>query len=440
VWQRLNNKRLVERQLNGKAGLTFDGGNDRLTKTVGSVLAGGDDDYSYYAVWRPHVTGGVRRVYEQRGTTSNTYAALLAINGKYGFNGQNNDKHDLVPFTANQWRLTDMKVDNSGSPNIDIYDNGTNFLGATGNPGALNVGTTAGTIGSKNEGGVAEWFDGDLAELIVYESALTYAQRVDVNDYLSNKYNLGVSLPPPPPEGFDAIRHRWSFNDGTADDSIGGADGTLSGGASIVGQRLSIDGVAGSRMLTNAIGNGIGEKTLVVWTSLNDHTDSTKGSALTIENNSGGSVFDAIVYGEAAAQKWMAGSDGFGRTQNPQTYGTVETVSEPGEVMIAIVYAADNSITLYREGAPYGSYTKGSLVNWASSALVQIGPRHGTHNDVYDGFVNEARIYADALDAGEIAQLYAWGPNVLIPEPSALTLLILGGMLTLGLHRRRKRQ
>ncbi|NQU20231.1 MAG: hypothetical protein HQ567_03040, partial [Candidatus Nealsonbacteria bacterium] len=208
------------------------------------------------------------------------------------------------------------------------------------------------------------------------------------------------------------LAHRWSFNDGTADDSAGEAHGALEGGAGIVDGRLSIDGVEGSRMLTGEIGDPIWEKTMVVWTSLNDPLVSTRGSAMTLQSNAAGDVFDAIVYGEAAPQKWMNGSNFWARTDQPQTYGTEETVGDPDEVMIAITYAADNSITVYREGELYGTYTKGALTAFGANALVQIGPRHANHADVFDGFVNEARIYSYALTAEEIAQIFQLGSEV----------------------------
>jgi len=209
--------------------------------------------------------------------------------------------------------------------------------------------------------------------------------------------------------------HLWTFDDGTANDSIGTAHGALSGGASISGGRLDIPGAG--KMLTGAIGSSISTKTLVSWTSLRDVTNRTRGSALTLENNAAGAVFDGIVYAEAIAQHWMAGSDGFQRTQFPQTYGSAETVADPGEVMMAISYAADNSISVYRNDALYGNYSKGGLVTYGGGSVVQIGPRHGSHTDIYNGYVNEARIYNTALGLTEIQAVYAAGPATYVPPP-----------------------
>jgi hypothetical protein len=64
-----------------------------------------------------------------------------------------------------------------------------------------------------------------------------------------------------------SLRHRWSFNDGTMNDSVGTAHGENENeNVTVAGNRLLISGAG--RMLTSQIGNPISNKTLVVWTSL----------------------------------------------------------------------------------------------------------------------------------------------------------------------------
>lgn len=386
--------------LGGLNVLTFNGTSQHLLGPA--VLAAGDDDYTYLAVWNPAKTGGIQSVYEQ-GSGNNQRASLLAINGRYGFNGQNNDRHDLVPFAANEWRLTAMQVDDNVGPteaNITVYDNGREFGGRTTNPGALNVGTSGSTVGKK-EGVFGEFLQGNLAELIVYDRNLSGTELTGVGAYLADKYGMPSGYAP----GAGPV-HQWTFNDGTAADSIGNADGALSGAASIAQGKLSIPG--SGKMLTSAIENGISAKTLVVWTSLTDPNASTRGSALTLQDATA-TVFDGIVYGEREDRVWMAGSDGWNRSQNPPTGRATETVGHPREVMMAIAYGTDNSIKIYRDGQLYAEHTKGSLVNYDGNALAQIGPRHGDHADVYNGYVNEARIYAETLTANQIQDLYNTG-------------------------------
>jgi hypothetical protein len=100
-----------------------------------------------------------------------------------------------------------------------------------------------------------------------------------------------------------------------------------------------------------------GKKTLEAWVALDDRQQ-RGGAAISIEN-SDGSVFDAIVYGERQAGKWMAGSSGFERTRD---LDAPEETSGPGVLVhLTIVYRGDNSIAVFRNGEPYGKpYTPAS--------------------------------------------------------------------------------
>ncbi len=416
--------------LYGKNVLTLDGSNDHLLGPA--VLAGNDDDYTYFVVWRPHKNTGVQTPYEQAGPGVGARSSILAVNNKYGFNGQNRDRHDLVPFGPNQWRLTAMTVDDTVAPNINIWDNGTHFSGTTtGGIGSLNVGTSGSTV-AKKQLVFSEFLDGDIAEIIVYDRGLTTAELNTVGNYLTRKYGLQSSY-----SGLPV--HRWSFNDGTANDQMGTAHGTLFGNATVAGGQLALDG-SGDYMTTSPIDVHIKEKTLVAWVSLNNLGQPGGAGVLGLDNNNGtvpGTIFDSIVYQERTAGQWMNGSNFWQRTP-ANNGGPAETLTT--EVMLAIVYGSDNSISIYRDGVPYGvPYTQGTL-QWYldGSAVAVLGRRTVIAGPELDGFINEARIYNYALSRQDVLGLYLAGPNQLIyPEPTTLTLLALGGGLA-ALRRRRR--
>ena len=187
--------------------------------------------------------------------------------------------------------------------------------------------------------------------------------------------------------------HQWKFN-GFATDSVGTAHGALSGGAALTPDgRL---GINGGQMLSDPIDNTINEKTLVSWVSLNNLDAGRGGSALRSGIRAINSTASSTPRPKPA-NGWPAATGSCG-LKCRRLYGTEETVTEPGEVMMSIVYRADNSITLYRDGSLYGSYTPAiRLVSYnAGVDRALIGPRHlGT--PTLDGFVNEARIYNSAL-------------------------------------------
>jgi hypothetical protein len=76
------------------------------------------------------------------------------------------------------------------------------------------------------------------------------------------------------------------------------------------------------------------DKTLVSWVTL-ANTIQQGGSALTIQR---GDQFDAIVFGEIASGKWMAGSNVFARTERDQRTSAAEKADRTTPIQMAIVY------------------------------------------------------------------------------------------------------
>ncbi len=157
-------------------------------------------------------------------------------------------------------------------------------------------------------------------------------------------------------------------------------------------------------------------KTLVVWAAP-DNLDQRGGSALTIDNLHNG--FDGIVFGEKVAKRWMAGSNGFSRTQADQKANAEETAGPSTFVQIAIVYDQDGEISIYRDAKPYVSYMPGAgLMNFGPESVVMIGKRHVTGNNAaFTGAIDDARIYDRALTLEQIAALKPNRPSK--PAPVA---------------------
>ena len=157
------------------------------------------------------------------------------------------------------------------------------------------------------------------------------------------------------------------------------------------------------------------DKTLVSWVCL-ANTTQQGGSALTIQR---GDQFDGIVFGEKEAGKWMAGSDGFTRTQGNQQANAIEKADDKTLIQMAIVYKG-NQISIYRNGEPYASYEASNIdLLSASDNQAVFGSRHGAGRGQHlQGSIADARIYDKALSADEIKKLeprkesaikpYAW--------------------------------
>ena len=158
------------------------------------------------------------------------------------------------------------------------------------------------------------------------------------------------------------------------------------------------------------------DKTLVAWVSPATLTQ-RGGSVLTIEKPGG--VFDAIVFGELAPATWMPGSDGFRRTKQEQKDFPKETAANPPMVQVAIVYR-DRQITVYRNGTQTATYTADGAERFGSESFVLMGLRHvdaGAENRFFTGAIDDARLYATALTAEQMAALKPNQPSD--PKPLA---------------------
>ena len=145
------------------------------------------------------------------------------------------------------------------------------------------------------------------------------------------------------------------------------------------------------------------EKTLVVWAAP-DSLNQRGGTALTIDDLR--DHFDGIVFGEREPKRWMAGSNGFARTQKDPGANAEETASTGTFVQMAIVYEKDK-ISLYRNATPYASYSIGDLPSFPPESIVMIGKRHLSAGSgaTFTGSIDDARVYDRALSPAQIAAL-----------------------------------
>jgi hypothetical protein len=210
---------------------------------------------------------------------------------------------------------------------------------------------------------------------------------------LARRANARQSVPAP--------QAAWDFDRGL-DDRVGSLDIALQGSATLTPEGLSLDGKTGyavSPPLTRALK----AKTIEVWVRL-DNVHQRGGGAISIRALGGG-TFDAIVFGEHEPGIWMAGSDNFRRTQS--VGGKPENDATHRPVHVAITYAADGTIRVFRDGRPFGAAYKssGPAVFPAGDSQVVFGLRHAPAggNRMLAATIARARVYDRALDQAEVA-------------------------------------
>lgn len=231
--------------------------------------------------------------------------------------------------------------------------------------------------------------------------------------------------------------HLWTFNDGTAKDSVGTMNGTLFGNATISNGQLILPGTTDGNGIRSYMGTGtenitLTAMTLVAWVSLGTLNQSG-GTALSVVNNA--QQFDGIDYGEATARQWMNGSD-YGNRSAANNGGALAT--DTAEHMMAITYSASGTVTMYKDGVQYGNVFTYAPFTFTDEHYL-VGLRHDAGgNAMLTGAVDTAAIYAQALSASDVATLYAAGPNgSAVPEPATWGMMLLGfGAIGAALRRK----
>jgi len=201
----------------------------------------------------------------------------------------------------------------------------------------------------------------------------------------------------PAPQEVPAALAEWDL------EHPAGGNLKLHGGARIADGALQLNGKdawASAPPLTSKLR----ERTLEAWVTL-ANLDQAGGGVFTLQDL-GGDTFDAIVFAEKDARQWVAGSNSHSRTQS--TGGTAEADAVSRPVHIAITWAADGMVRLYRDGAPYGQPYKssGPITFEAGKSMVQFGNRHGQPlgNRLLAGAIHRARLYDRALTPEELAR------------------------------------
>lgn len=160
-------------ELNTHSVVRFDGTNDSMVNTSVSVA----QPNTVFLVAK-RTTSAAQDAFFDGSTTRQAFYTESTTNLKF-FAGSDIDTGD-APGTA--WRYYSVVVNGASS---EIWMDGVSVW--SGNPGAN---TLAGLLVGVDGGAGTYFLDGDIAELIMYDSALGTSDRENVEDYLKSKYGL----------------------------------------------------------------------------------------------------------------------------------------------------------------------------------------------------------------------------------------------------------
>jgi len=179
---------LAPKALNGLPVVRFDG---KGYLDGPAVLKEGAKSLTFVAVWRRNTTEGVGAICEQASSGIGRRASLLAVHREYGFNGQNNDQHNLMAYKGGLFNVSMLTLDDKGTVRLWHNDN-TGGTGAKGwiDPKTQNTGNTVFRVGAKATSG-SECLSGDIAEILVYERVIAFEELKAINERLGRKWGIG---------------------------------------------------------------------------------------------------------------------------------------------------------------------------------------------------------------------------------------------------------
>ncbi len=224
-------------------------------------------------------------------------------------------------------------------------------------------------------------------------------------------------------ENIGTLTHRYSFTS-DASDSVGSADGTLQGNASVSGGSLQLDGSDGTYVaLPPGLLEGFDAATIDTWVTFN--TASTWARLWYFGDDRANEFYVAPSVNGGAAH-WISTGITFG--------GQTITISPRWESQTLHVTGifGNGALEIYTNGALHGAISGltgrlSEVGNWFS----WIG--RSPYADPYlNCSVDEFRIYRGRLAPDEIQALDVLGPNQLPSNNPPMTASISGGALTLS--------
>lgn len=198
-------------RINGKPAIDYDGGNDRLSTTATQLFATGSSPLSVITVFRTSDYSSPKYLINQTAPTACTNGFELGYDtgigasfGNFGLSkGCNNAT--IAPANTvlqNTFYMMGTFLDSAGnSPaNVSIFKDGLTQSLSNDNSGYVNAGsynTTAAPIdiGARFDSASSAFTNfhkGDIAEVIIFQRALTTAERQELECYLGDKYAISV--------------------------------------------------------------------------------------------------------------------------------------------------------------------------------------------------------------------------------------------------------
>ena len=260
---------------------------------------------------------------------------------------------------------------------------------------------------------IGDKFDGLIEEVTIYNRALTATEIRAI-------YDAGSAEKVKPPPITDTILAPsglvgWWPGDGNSNDTIGGNDGTLIGSATFVeglaGQAFKFDGVDDGVEIpnTNGVFDLVEAWTIDAW---------VRPLAAGIDGRSDPIVWKIATNGlnqDTFLLNWHYGNTfkiGLESASGGVDFSTQSSSHTPDQWYHVVGLYDGANLKIYVNGELEGSRAIGQVVAYTGPAPLRIGNNlHSNHRSkgVFDGLIDEVKIFSRALTATEIKAIYDEG-------------------------------
>ena len=193
--------------LNGHYPVWFDGVDDYFDGAP--VLGQSSPEHNYFVVYQKRTLGNAACLIDQylpAGGNRNRAAFFIHSSNQLTYQAWSGDAYFLTTplYVANTWKVSAIefnKVCDKDGVYLDdesgeyVKTPGNNFVATSCNV-AGNGGFRIGARGHALNGAAGDYWNGEIAEVLVFNRALNSAERYAILSYLQNKWNVGTRYSP----------------------------------------------------------------------------------------------------------------------------------------------------------------------------------------------------------------------------------------------------
>jgi hypothetical protein len=216
-----------------------------------------------------------------------------------------------------------------------------------------------------------------------------------------------------------SLKHRYSFNGGKVEDSVGKAHGTLVGGATVSDGQARLTGEKGQRIELLASGadginiNAYKAITFEAWyTAEKLEKQKTWQRVFDFGATTGGAGGYCVHYVAVAHPEGSCAELSNAESNYPDQITAGGPLAPAGQEVHIAVVVKDDTIYLYTNGVETAKAgLEGRTIAKLSNSLALLGGSLWDSNPSLHGSINEFRIYDDGLTAEQIAASFKAGPE-----------------------------